>query len=85
MSKRVESFNELECLHCGARFLRSELRIVDGMEWCPTEGCDGGGVGVDLWPVRADACEGRRGNEGLGGGDSDGTCDGGASSAALDG
>lgn len=50
-----DSTREMECLHCGARFEESEVtyeqRFGDYYWWCPTEGCDGAGVGFDIHPV----------------------------------
>jgi hypothetical protein len=49
------STQEMECLHCGATFEESEVtyeqRFGDYYWWCPTEGCDGAGVGFDIYPV----------------------------------
>lgn len=48
----LDSTREVECLHCGARFEESavtyEQRFGDYQWWCPTEGCDGAGVGFDI-------------------------------------
>lgn len=36
------------CLHCGRTFLMREI-VWDGIWRCPFAGCDGGGVGCDLF------------------------------------
>lgn len=50
-----DSTREMECLHCGETFEESEVtyeqRFGDYYWWCPTEGCDGAGVGFDIHPV----------------------------------
>jgi len=43
---------EMGCLHCGKTFNEQEIvyeeRFGRTLWWCPTEGCDGAGVGIDL-------------------------------------
>lgn len=49
---------EVRCLHCGRRFVSSEM-VWDrrGADWgpefwhCPTQGCAGAGFGFDIFPV----------------------------------
>lgn len=51
----LDSGRELECMHCTETFPESavvyEERFGDYLWWCPTEGCDGAGVGFDLMPT----------------------------------
>ena len=43
---------EMACLHCGSTFSESEIvyekRFGRELWWCPIEGCDGAGVGIDI-------------------------------------
>lgn len=49
------SDQEMECLHCQEVFPESaityEQRFGEYLWWCPTEGCDGAGVGFDIHPA----------------------------------
>ena len=51
-----------ECLHCGKQFTEDKLiwqakkpPFIGGLGmpvwWCPTNGCDGAGLGFDIFPV----------------------------------
>ena len=43
---------EMGCLHCGETFNEQEIvyeeRFGRTLWWCPTEDCDGAGVGMDI-------------------------------------
>jgi len=51
---RDEAFDEeklsdyLWCLHCERTYKRGEFRLVNGLQMCPYEGCDGDTV-LDAW------------------------------------
>lgn len=51
---RDEVFDEekrsdyLWCLHCERTYKRGEFRLVNGLQMCPYEGCDGDTV-LDAW------------------------------------
>lgn len=48
---------EMRCLHCGATFNEAEIvyekrvHSPHALWYCPMEGCDGSGVGFDLFPA----------------------------------
>lgn len=50
-----ESDREMKCCYCGETFLESAVRYEERfgvcLWWCPTEGCEGAGVGFDIQPL----------------------------------